>query len=87
VFVNYVEVLMPRIAEPSHSRMQVYDEAKALYKALASKLGANEYFFGDRPTTLDAYAYGFLLTQLVPDVPSRQLHFLISTHDNLGMCL
>jgi metaxin len=63
---------------------KVYDEAKALYEALSRKLGSNEYFFGDRPSTLDAYAYGFLLTQLVPDVPSRQLHFLISRHDNLG---
>lgn len=60
-----------------------YSLAKKCYHALSTKLGNRKFFFGDEPTSLDAVVFGFLATQLIPELPNRELHFLISEHQNL----
>lgn len=60
-----------------------YEEAERCYKALATKLGSKSYFYGNEPTTLDAVVFGFLATQFIPELPVRNLHYLILQHDNL----
>jgi len=60
-----------------------YDEAEKCYKALSVKLGHKKYLYGDHPNSLDAVVFGFLATQLIPDLPQRKLHYLISQHQNL----
>jgi metaxin len=66
-----------------HTSERVYSEAESCYRVLSTKLGEKTFFFGDTPCTLDAIAFGYLATQLVPPFPNRTLHTLIAQHSNL----
>jgi len=61
----------------------VYDRADEIYKSLSVKLGNQNYFFGDYPTTLDAIVYGFLITQTAANLPKNNLRNLILNYHNL----
>ncbi len=53
-----------------HSREEVYELGRQDLSALAAHLGSMPYLFGDRPTSFDAVAYGFLVNLLVPPIES-----------------
>jgi glutathione S-transferase len=57
-----------------HSSEEVYQLGIADIRALATMLGNKPYFMGDKPTLLDATAYGFLANVLTPafDSPLRE---------------
>ncbi|GJJ78715.1 metaxin [Entomortierella parvispora] len=48
---------------------KVYALARDCYRVLDRKLGDNDFFFGVRPTTLDAKVFGHLALQLYPELP------------------
>jgi len=62
---------------------EVYKESEFFYKTLATKLGDKDYFFGSLPTTLDCFVFGFLMTQMVPRIPTAPLLEKICAHKNL----
>ncbi|XP_073761381.1 metaxin-3 isoform X2 [Callorhinus ursinus] len=39
---------------------QIYRDAKECLNLLSNRLGTSQFFFGDTPSTLDAYVFGFL---------------------------
>lgn len=53
-----------------HSAEEVYTLGKADLNALANYLSNKPFFMGDRPTTLDATAYGFLTNILYAPIES-----------------
>ncbi|KAJ2793696.1 hypothetical protein H4R20_006466, partial [Coemansia guatemalensis] len=55
---------------------------------LSKKLGEQQYFFGNRPTMLDAVAYGYLALVIKVDLPQNTLKAIIeSDYPNLiGLC-
>jgi len=57
---------------------EVYLNAHDAYAALSTKLGDKLYFFGDKPSTLDAIAYGHLALHCYPNLQNPKLFTMIS---------
>ncbi|KAI8926255.1 hypothetical protein BC831DRAFT_511793 [Entophlyctis helioformis] len=57
---------------------EVYLNAREAYRALADKLGDKPYFFGDRPSSLDAIAYGHLAVHVFPSLAVPKLFSLLT---------
>ncbi|KAJ2746931.1 hypothetical protein GGI20_000918 [Coemansia sp. BCRC 34301] len=55
----------------------VYAQAKRCLGALSKKLDGKLYFFGSKPTTLDAVVYGYLSLILYPDLPQSTLKTML----------
>jgi glutathione S-transferase len=53
-----------------HSAEEVFELGMLDIDALSASLGEKEYFLGDKPTTLDASAFGFLLNTLACPIES-----------------
>ncbi|XP_064644624.1 metaxin-2-like [Lineus longissimus] len=62
---------------------QVCDEVTSCCAALSEKLGNQDFFFGNKPTELDASVYGHLYALLTTDLPNKQLPKIIGEHQNL----
>ncbi|KAJ2898617.1 hypothetical protein GGI21_004852, partial [Coemansia aciculifera] len=56
----------------------IYAQAKRCLDALSTKLSKKEYFFGSKPTTLDAVVYGYLSLILYPDLPQSTLKSMVA---------
>ncbi|KAJ2762291.1 hypothetical protein IWQ56_005075, partial [Coemansia nantahalensis] len=56
-----------------HSTHPVYRRAAEFLAVLSQKLGGKQYFFGDRPSTLDAVVYGHLWPVLRVELPQDTL--------------
>ncbi len=73
-----------------HDRDTIYEFACRDIDALAALLGDQHYFFGNRPSTLDAVAFAFLSTNVQTGLPSPMadqitLHRRLSDyHQRLG---
>lgn len=77
-----------RGSPPEHTVEQVGSEllAKAVdcLSLLSARLGENEYFFGERPSSLDAVLYGYLEVVLQSPLPSgNSLQTRLHSHTNL----
>ncbi|KAJ3405863.1 hypothetical protein HDV05_006299 [Chytridiales sp. JEL 0842] len=57
---------------------EVYKVARDCYKALATKLGDQPYFFGEFPTSLDCIAYAHLAVHAVPALNNPQLFSMLA---------
>ncbi|KAI8620507.1 hypothetical protein BC830DRAFT_1059198 [Chytriomyces sp. MP71] len=57
---------------------EVYLNAKDIFKALNDKLGEQQFFFGDKPTTLDAVAYAHLSMHALPILTNPNLHAILT---------
>jgi Glutathione S-transferase, C-terminal domain len=67
-----------------HRCRQVYQEAATAYNAIAERLKSNSstsssradagFFFGEKPSSLDAYLFGHLLYQRSAPVSAPELH-------------
>ncbi|XP_068279201.1 metaxin-3 isoform X3 [Nyctibius grandis] len=57
-------ILLTRGGPPPYSltevEAQIYRDAKECLNLLSKRLGTSQFFFGDTPTTLDAFVFGFL---------------------------
>jgi len=57
---------------------EVYLNAHDAYAALSTKLGNKSYFFGNKPSSLDAIAYGHLALHCYPNLQNPKLFTMIS---------
>ena len=66
-----------------HTAEEVFELGMLDIDALSASLGEKEYFLGDKPTTLDASAFGFLLNTLGCPIESPLKEHALSKN-NLG---
>lgn len=50
----------PPLYSMNEVEAQIYKDAKECLNLLSNRLGTSPFFFGDMPTTLDAFVFGFL---------------------------
>ncbi|XP_068952433.1 metaxin-3 isoform X4 [Petaurus breviceps papuanus] len=62
---------------------QIYRDAKECLNLLSNRLGTSQFFFGDMPTTLDAYVFGFLAPLYKVCFPKVQLQEHLKQLSNL----
>lgn len=66
---------------------KVYKDAKECLNILSSKLGNREFFFGNRPSSLDAVVFGYLAPLLKAPFPNTVLQtHLKSCHELTRFC-
>ncbi|KAI9521553.1 Metaxin-3 [Dissostichus eleginoides] len=87
-------ILLTKGEAPLHRITEVegklYSDAKECLNLLSYRLGTATYFFGNSPTSLDAFVFGFLSPLYKAGLPSsplqshlQQLHNLTSFCDNI----
>ncbi|XP_064498656.1 metaxin-3 isoform X4 [Pseudopipra pipra] len=62
---------------------QIYRDAKECLNLLSKRLGTSQFFFGDTPTTLDAFVFGFLAPVYKVCFPRVQLQEHLKQLPNL----
>lgn len=62
---------------------EIYGEVSSCCHALSERLGKQQYFFGDRPTELDALVFGHLYTLLTTPLPDNGLATIVKEFKNL----
>ncbi|XP_054905009.1 metaxin-3 isoform X2 [Poeciliopsis prolifica] len=62
---------------------KIYSDAKECLNLLSHRLGTADYFFDNSPTSLDAFAFGFLAPLLKADLASSPLQSHLRQLDNL----
>ncbi|KAL4229307.1 Metaxin-2 [Mactra antiquata] len=62
---------------------EVCEEVLTCCQALSERLDKQDYFFGKKPTELDAMVFGHLFTLLTTDLPNREFALIIQKFDNL----
>ncbi|KAF9931421.1 metaxin 1 [Linnemannia zychae] len=58
---------------------RIYDLARDCYRVLDRKLGENDFFFGVKPTSLDAKVFGYLALQLYPEIPNPRFQMILNS--------
>ncbi|KAF9355271.1 metaxin 1 [Mortierella sp. AD094] len=58
---------------------RIYDLARDCYRVLDRKLGDNDFFFGLKPTSLDAKVFAYLAVQLYPEIPNPRFQAILNT--------
>uniref|UniRef100_A0A8D0H4C0 Metaxin 3 n=1 Tax=Sphenodon punctatus TaxID=8508 RepID=A0A8D0H4C0_SPHPU len=80
-------ILLTRGEPPLYSlaevEEQIYKDAKECLNLLSSRLGTSPFFFGNTPTTLDAFAFGFLAPLYKVHFPKVQLQEHLKQLPNL----
>jgi len=62
---------------------EVYEEVDNCCTALSERLDVNKYFFGDKPTELDAMMFAHIFTILTTPLPSNQFAATIRCYPKL----
>ncbi|XP_063114498.1 metaxin-3 isoform X8 [Cavia porcellus] len=62
---------------------QIYSDAKECLNLLSNRLGTSQFFFGNTPSTLDAYVFGFLAPLYKVQFPKVQLQEHLKQLSNL----
>ncbi|XP_036454803.1 metaxin-3 isoform X2 [Colossoma macropomum] len=80
-------ILLTKAEAPLHSITEVegkiYSEAKECLNLLSHRLGTSHYFFGNTPTSLDAFVFGYLAPLHKASLPSGQLQQHLKQLHNL----
>ncbi|KAF8984556.1 metaxin 1 [Entomortierella lignicola] len=58
---------------------RIYDMATDCYHVLDRMLGDKEFFFGVKPSSLDAKVFAYLALQLYPEIPNPRFQAILST--------
>ncbi|VAV95543.1 hypothetical protein MNBD_ALPHA02-395 [hydrothermal vent metagenome] len=66
-----------------HSEAEIIEIGTWDLKALSDALGDKEYFFGDRPCSMDAAAFGILSQMILSDTFTTPIFDAARKHDNL----
>lgn len=73
-----------RFAAAGKTPAEAYFDAGIALAALATRLGDRaRFFYGDRPSVLDAVVFGQLATVLLAPLPDAQLRAMVAAHPNL----
>ncbi|KAK6290971.1 hypothetical protein J4Q44_G00386320 [Coregonus suidteri] len=64
--------------------LQLYRDAMECMDLLSQRLGSNKFFFGDSPSSLDAFVFGYLVPILKMKLPNGRLQQHLKSLDNLG---
>lgn len=67
----------------SKSIEEVYEEVNNCCHALSERLGNQKFFFGDKPTELDAIVFGHLFAILTTPLPDNRLCSIVRDYQNL----
>uniref|UniRef100_A0A069DRQ5 Putative mitochondrial outer membrane protein n=1 Tax=Panstrongylus megistus TaxID=65343 RepID=A0A069DRQ5_9HEMI len=62
---------------------KVYEEIDRACNALSERLEKADYFFGDKPTELDALVYGHIFTIITTPLPTNRLASIVTGYQNL----
>lgn len=62
---------------------EVFEEVHTCCQALSERLDKQMFFFGDKPTELDALVFGHLFTLLTTDLPNNEFARIIERFTNL----
>ena len=66
----------------------IYKEAKTCLNHLSYRLGDNEFFFGNQPSSLDALVFGYVAPLLKASLPDSQLANHVKSCENLcALCI
>ncbi|XP_072520647.1 metaxin-3 isoform X1 [Salminus brasiliensis] len=80
-------ILLTKAEAPLHSITEVegkiYSEAKECLNLLSHRLGTSHFFFGNTPTSLDAFVFGYLAPLHKASLPSGQLQQHLKQLHNL----
>uniref|UniRef100_H3B5J0 Metaxin n=1 Tax=Latimeria chalumnae TaxID=7897 RepID=H3B5J0_LATCH len=80
-------ILLTKGASPFYSLIeveaQIYRDAKECLNLLSHRLGNSQFFFENKPTSLDAFVFGFLAPLYKASLPSAQLQQHIKQLPNL----
>lgn len=63
---------------------EVYRDALECLNLLSQRLGSNKFFFGDSPSSLDAYVFGHLAPLIKIQLPNCRLQYHLKNLDNLN---
>ncbi|KAL0984889.1 hypothetical protein UPYG_G00149990 [Umbra pygmaea] len=63
---------------------ELYRDAVECINLLSQRLGSNKFFFGDSPSSLDAFVFGYMVPILKRKLPSGKLQQHIKSLDNLS---
>ncbi|XP_010899555.1 metaxin-1a isoform X2 [Esox lucius] len=63
---------------------ELYRDALECMNLLSQRLGSNKFFFGDSPSSLDAFVFGYLVPILKMKLPNGKLQQHIKSLDNLS---
>lgn len=62
---------------------EVYNEVETCCRALSERLDNGQFFFGSKPTELDAVVFGHLFTILTTPLPDNNLKAIVQQFSNL----
>jgi len=86
-YENAAQILMESMFPKEDSKTaienKVYSEAQKCLTLLSTRLGESEYFFGNRPTSLDAVVYSYLAPLLKAPLPNPALQNHLKACTNL----
>ncbi|CAN7981016.1 unnamed protein product [Ixodes pacificus] len=68
---------------PRQGTSVVFEEVQTCCAALSERLGQQSYFFGDKPTELDALTFGHLYSLMTTDLVDGRLGQIVSGFGNL----
>lgn len=83
---KYYEVkrLLQSLGWTKKSLSEVYDSVDTCCQSLSEKLGDQRFFFGEKPTELDAVVFGHLYTLITTALPADRLTEIVQSHKNLA---
>lgn len=72
-----------RPEEEEQLEKELYQEARECLTLLSQRLGSQKFFFGDSPTSLDAFVFSYLALILQAKLPSGKLQVHVRALPNL----
>jgi len=80
---NQVLKLLSALGWTGKTMEDVYGEVETCCRALSERLDNAPFFFGSRPTELDALVFGHLFTVLTTPLPDNRLKMIVQQFGNL----
>jgi len=80
---NQVVKRLSALGWTSKSMEDVYGEVETCCRALSERLDNSPFFFGSRPTELDALVFGHLFTVLTTPLPDNRFKMIVQQFTNL----
>lgn len=76
-------LLIKSVSVPQVDVQSLYRLCEETYSCLESHLDRHRYFFGDRPSSVDAVVFGYLYPVLSAPLPDARLKTLLSSYPGI----